>query len=540
MLRRAVLLLAACGLLAATAAPADAGTYRVYGCKMPHGRSAPIDGWVSGSTGGAPDSAFNNCPSGGYFGVRFSQAWLGGWSAWRRFEVPAGSGLVTERMLLRRAASMGFGSGSDNKANAFVRIVQGGTVADMCADEVCTFEPGAVWNQDVPANDKLYVLGSGVALTAEVGCEGGSCVKAESTWRAAAHIFRSTAEINDSTPPVLQSPLAGTIAGPGDVSGVATVSFDAGDAGSGVRQVVASLAGAEVARFSPSTNGGKCADAGASLADDYEYLAVQPCPLAQKISFSIDTAKAPDGIQPLKVQVIDAAGTAGTLIDQSISVRNTPAPIGPGGPKANVIKGATPVPAGAKLTLAKSSRGELRADFGKSRTVSGTLTDSAGQPVADASVAVSRRLRLAGAQWEPAGAVETDAQGRFTLKTEVRASRLLRFTAGASEVTARLGALAKIDVKATKSVRRGKQITVSGKVSLEALPKRGVRVEMQSRWSGNWRTIDVVKTGKTGSFSWKYRVVRATGTLPFRVRLVPTGDVAAEGGTSRVVSVKVR
>lgn len=538
------MLLAACGLAAVSAAPASAASYRVHSCQMPDGQAIGFDGWDSQICGEPGSNSL----------VMFGGPWNVGYSQQTSFKVPAGSGLAIDQAYLNLWGEIEH-TFDQEQGTPFMRAKADATTLVNC-----------VWTCNDFSTNSTFTTTGAQTVSVEIGCTGPPtqvCTQSyDPMWfpRVSVSLLQATFTVRDSAPPsVGPAGVEGTIRAATGARGTATVAFDALDGGSGVRYVVADFAGTEVARYTPNANDGKCADAGASVSDDHEFTAVRPCPTSQRVQFNVDTTKAPDGPQTLRIRLIDAAGNTATVFDQPVTVDNAPRanppvddvpPVGES-PQPPIVErepigggggggGSTPVPVGAKLTLDKQSSGELRSGFGKSRMITGTLVDVAKQPIAGASVTVATRLRLMGAAWEPAGSVTTDAKGRFSFKTIVKASRLIRFNAGSSQVEAKLGALAKLTIAGTKSIKRGSKLKLSGAVKLDGLPARGVRIEIQSRYSGSWRSVDSVQTRKNGKWSWSYRVMRAKGKLPFRALLVPTSDVAAEGGTSRTFGVKVR
>lgn len=537
--RRWLLLLGALALAALAAAlpaAASAGTLKSYACKTPTGQPAPLYGWAD-SNSMAYSGPYNSCSGEAGFGVYMGTEAAAPGHAWRvnqagvwRFNAPAG--LAITRVELRRSQIIGApapGNTDENGGHPFGWITSNeGSVLEWCITFNGCQELGNPTLGDHPTNDRSFNFNGAASFAIEAGCGGpypeGWCRPAAvGAKRVDLRVMRAVVHLRDDTAPQLQSTPIGTIRGAGPRSGVETLSFAARDNETGIYRVIAKLGGTEVARTTPSTNGGLCVNIGAKPGDDYEFLHPQPCPAVAQVALNLDTRQVANAEHLLEVQIVDATGNATKVLEERITVAN-----------AGAVSG--------KITLDKRSRGTVKASHGAKRTLTGKLVDPAtGAPLAGAPIAVSQRLRRSGAAWSAPTTIATGADGRFALPLQATASRLIRLTSGATTVTAKLGVAAKITAKATpSSVSRGGRFKLTGAVSLEGL-SNGTVLAVESYFRGRWRTIDTVRTRKGGKWTWSHKLTRSSrGSLPFRVRLEPAGTVPATGGSSRKVSVRVR
>jgi hypothetical protein len=255
----------------------------------------------------------------------------------------------------------------------------------------------------------------------------------------------------------------------------------------------------------------------------------------------VDTTKAPDGNHELLVTVRDAANNAVTRSLGTVTVANGPGPAVPNGSGASRLVKLT-----AAFTTTKKRSREL--SYTGRPTVKGTLVNESGQPIIGATVAILARLRQSGAQPVQIATVTTGADGAFATKLAGGPSRTLTFayTAFSGDAkpaaTSTLRTVVRAVVSARispRSVRAGRRLRLSGRLSL--LPRRGVQVTIQARDGRRWRTVDSVRTTRTGSFSWPYRFKPSAAghTFAFRARVTsPIYPFAA--GNSKTLLVRVR
>lgn len=573
-------MIVAAALALLVAAPvAQSGVFRVYACKTPAGQVAPLDGW-SNANAMAYSGPYNDCAAGVGFGVYMgtepaapNHAWTGVQSGFWQLSLP--SGLTLDRLDARRTLALGPPAGGHTdtgNGHPFGWVAMGGATPEHCAAYLSCSSLGVPGFGDHSANDRSYEIPGATTFRIEAGCGGADpnawCAPAAVNQRRVdLRFWRATLHVRDDSSPQLTQPVIGTVRGAGPRKGVETLAFSAADTGSGVYKVVVTLGGKQLVNATPSTNGGRCVDAGSSPSDAYEFVHLQPCAAAANVSLSVDTREVSDGERLLEVQVIDAAGNATPVLSERIEVRNAaPTSTTPGTnsspgtatpPGATSSPGGTSTPSGdpalppggatlfagaANLVLDKRNAKVVRAPYGAKRTLGGRVVVAGTKtPVVGVTVAVRERLRHVGAGWREVAPVLTDAGGRFRVPVGTDASRLVRLSVGSTTATVRVDAQARLALRAaTRRVRPGARLKLTGKVTVAALPGRGAVVALQSRWDGRWRTVDTVRTSRGGAFSWRYTLRRSRrGTLPFRAVLLPTTDVAASGGRSRPVNVRV-
>ena len=177
-------------------------------------------------------------------------------------------------------------------------------------------------------------------------------------------------------------------------------------------------------------------------------------------------------------------------------------------PAPAAAPGATP-PAGHLTAWLERGRRHLRratVTWPTRVRIRGRLTDLAGRPLARTPV---RMLERIGSRWRGITGVRTRDDGRLTTFTRIGPSRQVRLAYGAATVTLRLKVRAFVLVR----IRRHGAIThVSGHVRGGRIPPAGLRLRLQSRGFGGWRTQATLRSDGLGRFS-------ASGRAPRRARL---------------------
>ena len=192
-----------------------------------------------------------------------------------------------------------------------------------------------------------------------------------------------------------------------------------------------------------------------------------------------------------------------------------------GGGSARVVsRPSAPIPAPAVVPRAAQPAGHLTAWLERGRrhlrraTVSwptrvrirGRLTELAGRPLARTAV---RMLERIAGRWRGITGVRTRDDGRLTTFTRIGPSRQIRLAYGGAKVTLRLRVRAFVLVHIR---RRGPLTQVSGRVRGGRIPRAGLRLRLQSRGFGGWRTQATLRSDGLGRFS-------ASGRAPAGARL---------------------
>jgi hypothetical protein len=259
-----------------------------------------------------------------------------------------------------------------------------------------------------------------------------------------------------------------------------------------------------------------------------------PCPARRDVSLPVDVASLPDGDHSLLATAVDAAGNASSA-PIAFTTRAgrllAPAPV-----VAPPVSGAPVVAARARAWFSGKSRAVVRTlKYGERAVVEGTLADAAGEPVANAPVAVSERVIGVTSSRRPAS-VRTDADGRFSYRLGAGPSRVIDFSSGAA--TARVTARVRAGVTLRTSrqrVRNGSTLRFSGRV----LGRQRALVTIYALSSGPRKRIPVetVRAGSSGRFSYTYRFARIPGPSVYRFEArVPkqTGFPYLAGSSPRV------
>jgi hypothetical protein len=192
---------------------------------------------------------------------------------------------------------------------------------------------------------------------------------------------------------------------------------------------------------------------------------------------------------------------------------------------------------------------KLKVPFGKTARVRGSLTTSAGAPVAGGTIDVITTPNATGQPARVVGAVTTDAAGAFSYSAPKGVSRKVTFRFRGlgdyrrSEGTVDLLVPASATLKSSKrQVANGQSVRFSGKLLGKPIPTRGKVVDLQVFYRGRWRTFGTPRANKKGQFKFGYRfeATRSTTTYKFRARLRAESAYPYELGYSKIVSVKVR
>jgi hypothetical protein len=193
----------------------------------------------------------------------------------------------------------------------------------------------------------------------------------------------------------------------------------------------------------------------------------------------------------------------------------------------------------------------IRVQFGKALQLGGSLTNDAGQPLADMQLTVSREFR-GGFPSEDLGSVTTDATGQFTYTLPAGPSALVRFQFAGTDVLApsesdvRTLVKAAVTLKAKKlRVRRTAKIfRLTGVLLGTPLPVDGKTVRIQVRKGKTWRTVKTLRTNADGAYATKIKVKRRAHAKRLTVRtLVPRDRTYPyEKGTSttRILRIPAR
>lgn len=534
----AVLTTAALAVVAVAAPPPlIAGTYKVYSCKTPDGRSIGTDGW---STFGAAQYATlaNECLAGGSM-----RAVLGGGSqpagastiGWR-FD-PAGARIV-EYAIHRSGTATATGHGTTALLNSVRQ--EAGSDSGRSVDYCATYQGCAGIGNPLAGVSSINRLAQSASQlptdvtgwSIGVGCGGFvgySCAPLPgSPSLGSAFVHSAEFTLADDDSPQVQS-VTGSLATSGTVSGEARLAFVATDVVSGIHRASIEVDGVERVSITPNEYGGRCVKLGlAGATNDFTHR--RPCPASQPVELSLDTLTVPDGAHRVRVRVYDAAGNSTTV----------------SGPHAiTVANGGVGGFASARFEPNNSSR--LATSFGRRKLISGRLVNAHGMPLAGERVIVFERVSRANAPRQRVTELVTDSLGRYSHGPSATAGRTIELVhePSSASTTARLDVISRLRLRALrKRVQPHGRMVLRGRI----LSERGLRrvtVEIQARnasgpGSRKWRTVGIRRASTGGAFVFAYTFKRtASANLRFRARARRTSDLPVIPRVSRAVRIRV-
>jgi hypothetical protein len=320
----------------------------------------------------------------------------------------------------------------------------------------------------------------------------------------------------------------------GAASGSGTLDFTATDPGPGVYQVRAKLDGEQVLAETPYTNKGKCAPVDTSSGIRVFNYA-QPCPTEVDVRAEVQTASVADGTHSLEVEVEDAAGNVSTAYAGLVTTLNhaltTSTQLSTMPPDRGSCNGS-PCDDAAKLSLAANDPKSLTRAFGHSPvTLEGRLMTPTGAPIKNAQVKLLQQVAGSAAK-TTAVAASTNPTGAWKLRVPAGPSRLLRVvyyshvldTIPAATLDVHETVRGAISLHAPSKAHVGRAITFSGQLAGGYVPADGESIQMEIRYGGRWRTIEVLPTTRTGRWTYKYIFTIGAGvSYLFRAATVPNG-----------------
>jgi 5-hydroxyisourate hydrolase-like protein (transthyretin family) len=479
------------------AAPAQAGTYRVWTCHGPDGSAVSIrdsiSGWIPAQRPGTQFMTLDDrCAQGGgihaHMGGNPAHAWGGSWN----FTPPAGTSLA--------AYSLTWSGTVGGLAEA--TLARSDTLdPDYPERNVSSFGSHTVTQGGFDVTGLFAIAACSFAGSGNV-C-GADPVDFS--------ISRAVLTLNDFHPPDATE-VSGDLVGTGPLRGTMSVAFAGTDVGGGLYRVVVTADGKDVASAAVPDAAGRCVEV--DRTDAYSFKWPQPCPLSVRATVPLDTSRIPEGTSLIGVSLEDAAGNRTPLS----------APVQRSVVKRGAVNGAN---GGDGAVLKRTGRYRVTTSFGKRRPLlRGTLTRG-GAPVADAALDVLAQTSVNGASAKKIAETRTDAQGRYRVRAPGGPSRTLRvsykaYVADAGYAT-QTSVLQRVRARVTLAARtrhvalRG-TARFSGAVRGGYVPKRGKLVELQAFDAGRWRTFATVRTNRKGRFSARYSFKHITVPRSYRFR----------------------
>lgn len=569
---------AALAALLLCAPPSTAGVYHVFSCRIPYGplegEAAPVQTtaesrelpgmWSHIWTGS--EVYGDSCESGGSLtvGLAASEAHTDADLSTWAFTTPTDE--TIRQATLWRSGNADGGSGYlfwfATPANPTAHeAITSESVFDGCAYIAgCTAglgsasEPLAKQNQiEVPeanlGGSHLYINAScsSASCPSDAGDEQGHAV--------VVYVYATDIALEEQSAPTVGD-LSGELATEEDLSGTASLFFNASDPGSGVYKEIVSVDG-EVLDSQIVDETTLCKEVPVPAEDGPAFLSAQPCPSSANGQVSLETTKLANGAHHLTVEVTDAAGNATTVLSKTIEVSNqtasspgssqqptnpqtpaqgAPGPTTPSGQNEASQSNGTPASENPALTAAWVPTAGARVDgtqlggaFGHAETVTGTLTGSGGGPIADARIAVQARKSYGGAPSISLGSVLTGPDGRYTLHLAKQSpSEQLQIsyspTLGGHPAVSRtlqLRVRAAVELHVTpSSASAGGTIRLQGRVLGGPIPPGGKQVVLEARSKGSrWLQFLVLRSGRGGRFHGTHRF-RLPGPVRYWFRAV--------------------
>ena len=552
LLTTLVLLLAAPAI---QASPANAGAYDVYTCTQPNGDPAPADGWTP-FTNNANMVAEDDCAQGGYLAA--------GMLGWKEVPVAAESGwtfLPPAGTRVKQASLHWDYNNSDwqdtGAATAFESLeapYRGSRPFKTCvhSEPCCCSGPweGRVSESNlvtVPEGDlvpeRVQGGGSGppAGITMVSGCtnpDGGGdyCDGASLKYAAVALMSMATITLEADSPPQV-TVVGGSLTAGTELEGTQTLAITGTDTGSGIYKAILDVDGKEAQSTTVDNNGGHCENVGQTTDGRPAFLYVVPCKLEvndQYVSFSL--ADIPDGPHRLTVLVTDAAGNATTVLNREVIVGRGAC----NGTCDDQAKLAVSDPKLLKPLTRRYARSAI--------TLSGSLREPTGSPVAGARLELRQQASYTGAPVRIIAATTTNAAGGWTFAVPRSPSRVLlvawrshALDAGyAAQIEYHERVFADIGLKAPRRVRVGVPFDFRGELAGGYIPPEHGTIEMEIFFLGRWRTIETLHTNSRGRFAYRYTFSTGAGSAyRFRASIQYSSAYPFLAATSRPVRVRV-
>ncbi len=559
-------------LLGATACSiAWAGAYHVFGCRMPDGLVAPVDGW-SGSVSLSEiiDHVEDSCATSGGLvaALRSGHAHpantdLATWS----FNAPSGETLQAAT-LWRAGDTAGGGNSNDSYLFWLTGVANSGENTALfamcdafkgCHEEGNLQDPLAANNRvEVPAKalHSPYLSLNASCGSVVAGSECASSPGDVNGYATSVELFAADLVLDQESSPTVQE-VAGSLAEAPTVSGTADVAFTATDPGSGVYQAVFQVDGTTVSSTVLDADGGRCHDAGQTTDGLPAFLYTQPCRPSLSEDVPLDTTLLSNGPHHLVVSVMDAAGNATPVVDRQITVANghtPPTSAGSASPPSRGAANGSEASEQALLTATwKGARGtHVTSPFGAAHAVQGRLTGEGARAIAGAQIDVSLLPAAAGARPLALPAARTGLDGRFALalpRTVPGGALRLGYRSHLGDTlpvatrTLTLSVRAGLRLRIAPTVSAvGHTIRFTGRLRGGPLPPGGKQLVLEARSpGGRWIEFNVIRSDSRGGFHAGYRF-RFPGPASYSFRAVSNqeADYPYLAGASNIVGVRER
>lgn len=293
---------AALATLLTTPPPATAGEYPVRACAVPGAESASQGPWMPYDVG---DPSFlgmpvTTCAAHGHFGRHDATSPFNSYPLYDGFAgfravVPASKDIELRGLQVR--GTIGYSKPGDSLGSLRTTAMPGDFMVCGGALSQCD----STWSLTFADGTREATLG--------VMCFSGGTCKTGNTYRQEWKWAVLTAAEDEAPSP---GPVGGPLMNGRGQDGVRNLTYTAADGESGVARVVARLGGVVVGEDDATGDPARCG-----------YHDWAACPVAAVGAVPVDTRLVPDGEQPLRITVTDAAGnvaeeTAGTVLVDNV------------------------------------------------------------------------------------------------------------------------------------------------------------------------------------------------------------------------------
>ncbi|HTW13463.1 MAG TPA: hypothetical protein VME01_12010, partial [Solirubrobacteraceae bacterium] len=283
-------------------------------------------------------------------------------------------------------------------------------------------------------------------------------------------------------------------------------------------------------------------------------------PQTEQVDIPVSTAPLTDGQHDLKVVVTDAAQNSSTVLDQTITTANRTAvssaepkqrsgAIGSSGASSPPCNGVCDSAPTLVITgPARSAFAGLR-DVGRSAlALTGRLTAHDGSPIARAQLELIQQASALGQTPRVIETATTSTTGTWSFRVPTGPSRTLTITyrEHASESTPAATATyhetvaASVRLRGPRGASIGQRVVFDGSLPGGYIPADGELVAMQIFYSGQWRTIDLVRTTPAGRFAYSYQFAGVpAGNYRFRADVPATSNYPYASNHSAPVTIEV-
>jgi hypothetical protein len=521
------------GLAAIWCAVASAGTYDVWGCRMPDGRPAAINGWAATLQG----NFRSTCASGGLLETQLDyaadvpyyvdEAWF--------FRAPADT-TIDNFTVVRAVAVSG-----DREYHLYRNFASGNswpparTDAENC---ITWFGPcSRLGDLSHGSTFSASGLAGTVGLSFTLDCQprfSQVCPVAVFPDNGVVRIWSARIGLSDTLAPAITSGLSGPLINDASrASGVQVVSFAATDRGGGLQTMGLLVDGVPKAVQPIDAGNQSCRP---------PYVALVPCPLSSQPTLAVDTREIANGTHSVRVFVTDVAGNQTQSDPVQVTIRNG------GQPNGMNATGVAKLQAWFKSNRAHKATATV--SYNASPTIEGRLTTADGKPIGAAILEATAEVSRPGSEPAALGTVATDAQGRFAIPVPRGSSRELHIgyrahtfdeqEAASATLTLNVRAGVRLDIS-PKHVRNGTTATFSGRL-LGGPGRFGTQVTIYALTAKRPIPVETVPADQRGRFRYRYRFSSISGRGGFRFQAVvkrqPTYPYAL--GRSQTVNVRAR